>query len=61
MVKGRFGIFGGQYVPQILMAELEAVETAYKQALEDPLSKSSWTGCSKTMPAAPPASTGRTR
>ncbi len=37
MVKGRFGIFGGQYVPQILMAELEAVETAYKQALEDPL------------------------
>ncbi len=37
MVKGRFGIFGGQYVPQILMAELEAVETAYQQALEDPL------------------------
>lgn len=34
-VAGRFGAYGGRYVPETLMAALEELETAYEQAKED--------------------------
>src|SRR5579862_9519650 len=34
--RGRFGRFGGQYVPETLMAPLEELEAAYTQARHDP-------------------------
>ena len=33
---GRFGAYGGRYVPETLMAALEELEAAYKQAKDDP-------------------------
>jgi len=35
MKKGRFGVHGGQYVPETLMNELLKLEQAYLQAMED--------------------------
>lgn len=37
MTKGRFGIFGGQYVPETLMNELIRLEEAYEYYKEDPV------------------------
>ena len=34
--KGRFGPFGGQFVPETLMAALEELEVAYRAARRDP-------------------------
>ena len=34
---GRFGAYGGRYVPETLMAALEELETAYAQASADPV------------------------
>ena len=34
---GRFGDYGGRYVPETLVAALEELETAYEQARRDPL------------------------
>ena len=34
--KGRFGAYGGRYVPETLMAALEELEAAYEQADADP-------------------------
>ncbi len=34
--RGRFGRFGGQYVPETLMAPLEELEAAYNEARNDP-------------------------
>nr|HET6902863.1 pyridoxal-phosphate dependent enzyme [Ktedonobacteraceae bacterium] len=34
--RGRFGPFGGKFVPESLMAALTELETAYQQALNDP-------------------------
>ena len=34
---GRFGEYGGRYVPETLMAALEELETAYEEAKRDPL------------------------
>ena len=34
--RGRFGRFGGQYVPETLMAPLEELEAAYNEARQDP-------------------------
>ena len=34
--RGRFGPFGGRYVPETLMAPLEELTVAYEAALEDP-------------------------
>lgn len=36
MTKGRFGIHGGQYVPETPMHALEELETAYTHYKEDP-------------------------
>ena len=33
---GRFGAYGGRYVPETLMAALEELEHAYGEAEEDP-------------------------
>ena len=35
-VAGRFGIYGGRYVPETLMAALEELEVAYDLAKDDP-------------------------
>ncbi len=34
--RGRYGAFGGQYVPETLMAPLEELESAYDAAKADP-------------------------
>jgi tryptophan synthase beta chain len=36
VVAGRFGAYGGRYVPETLMAALEELEHAYNEAKEDP-------------------------
>src|SRR6202161_201610 len=36
VVAGRFGAYGGRYVPETLMAALEELETAYATAIADP-------------------------
>jgi tryptophan synthase beta chain len=36
-VAGRFGAYGGRYVPETLMAALEELEAAYAQAKDDPV------------------------
>ena len=36
MEKGRFGIHGGQYVPEMLMEAMEELETAYNRYKDDP-------------------------
>jgi tryptophan synthase beta chain len=35
-IAGRFGVYGGRYVPETLMAALEELEHAYNEAKEDP-------------------------
>ena len=35
LVAGRFGVYGGRYVPETLMAALEELEHAYAEARED--------------------------
>ena len=35
-IAGRFGAYGGRYVPETLMAALEELEAAYAQAKDDP-------------------------
>ena len=35
MEKGRFGIFGGQYVPETLMNEIHDLTEAYERYKED--------------------------
>ena len=37
ITKGRFGRFGGRFVPETLMPALEELETAYEAAKKDPL------------------------
>ena len=34
--KGRFGRFGGRYVPETLMPALDELEQAYQEARDDP-------------------------
>jgi tryptophan synthase beta chain len=35
-VPGRFGVYGGRYVPETLMAALEELEREYEKAKRDP-------------------------
>ena len=37
ITKGRFGRFGGRFVPETLMPALEELEIAYEDAKNDPL------------------------
>ncbi len=34
--RGRFGAYGGRFVPETLIAPLEELENAYREAMEDP-------------------------
>jgi tryptophan synthase beta chain len=34
--RGRFGPYGGRFVPETLMAALEELEEAYREARQDP-------------------------
>ena len=36
MGKGRYGIFGGQYIPETLMNAVEELEEAYARYSQDP-------------------------
>ena len=36
MAEGRFGKFGGQYVPETVMPVLKELEEAYKKYKDDP-------------------------
>ena len=38
-VKGRFGPYGGRYVPETLMAALQELEAAYAEARKDKVFK----------------------
>jgi len=40
--QGHFGIFGGKYVPETLMAPLKDLERAYLSVRKDPLFQSEW-------------------
>ena len=40
--RGRFGPYGGRYVPETLVAPLEELERAYAEARADPLSRANW-------------------
>ena len=33
---GHFGVYGGRYVPEVLMSPLEELESAYREAQQDP-------------------------
>ena len=33
---GHFGVYGGRYVPEVLMSPLEELEIAYREACRDP-------------------------
>ena len=50
-LSGRFGRFGGCYVPEILVPALEQLEAAFLDAQEEPRSARSSTICSPIMPA----------
>ena len=47
---GRFGAYGGRYVPETLMAALQELETAYAEARKDRLSSPNITASWKTLP-----------
>ena len=34
--RGRYGLYGGRYVPETLMALLDDLEEAYREARQDP-------------------------
>ena len=36
MAKGRFGIHGGQYIPELLMSAVGELEEAYEDCKRDP-------------------------
>ena len=54
---GRFGVYGGRYVPETLMAALDELERAYQEARPTPRFKPSSLRCSPIMPAGPRRST----
>ena len=50
---GRFGAYGGRYVPETLMAALEELEHAYAEAKEDPTFQSELAGLLKDFAGRP--------
>jgi tryptophan synthase beta chain len=38
-VDGKFGKYGGRFVPEVLMAAISELEEAYEQAKKDPSNK----------------------
>jgi tryptophan synthase beta chain len=53
MTRGRFGEFGGQFVPETLMPCLLELESAYEEAVRDPDFRSSLDGLLKTYSGRP--------
>src|SRR5258706_1909606 len=54
---GRFGIYGGRYVPETLMAALEELERAYEKAKRDPQFRKRLDGLLRTYAGRPTALT----
>jgi tryptophan synthase beta chain len=52
-VPGRFGAYGGRYVPETLMAALEELEREYEKAKRDPRFKARLDGLLKTYAGRP--------
>ena len=50
MAPGRFGPYGGRYVPETLMAALEEIEREYEKAKRDPRFQRALTTCFAAMP-----------
>ena len=55
MEPGRFGIYGGRYVPETLMAALDELERAYERAKKDPRFRARLEGLLKTYAGRPTA------
>jgi tryptophan synthase beta chain len=51
---GRFGEFGGRFVPESLMPACLELERWFDDAWADPCSVPSWTGCCGTTAGVPP-------
>ncbi|MEO7649875.1 MAG: tryptophan synthase subunit beta [Bryobacteraceae bacterium] len=52
---GHFGVYGGRYVPEVLMAPLEDLEIAYQQASQDPSFQAELTNLLNTYAGRPTA------
>src|SRR5437867_9333378 len=52
---GRFGVYGGRYVPETLVSALEELERAYEKAKRDPRFKARLDGLLKTYAGRPTA------
>ena len=53
-VRGRFGPYGGRYVPETLVAPLEELERAYAEARADAqFQRESWIRCCAISPGGP--------
>src|SRR6516162_3015849 len=50
---GRFGVYGGRYVPETLMAALEELEREYEKARKDPRFRARLEGLLKTYAGRP--------
>jgi len=50
---GRFGVYGGRYVPETLMAALEELELQYEKAKKDPQFRARLDGLLKTFAGRP--------
>ena len=50
LMYGRFGAYGGCYVPEILVPALEALEAAFLEAQEDEEFQAALSTCSSNMP-----------
>jgi len=50
---GHFGIYGGRYVPEVLMSPLEELETAYHTAQQDPAFQAELDGLLRTYAGRP--------
>jgi len=48
---GRFGVYGGRYVPETLMAALEELEREYEKAKRDPKFQKRLRDCCEIMRA----------
>lgn len=42
---GRYGDFGGKFVPETLMQPLEEIETAFKEIKDDPVFRENIISC----------------
>ncbi len=52
-VQGHFGVFGGQYVPELLIPALQALDKAYRTAIVDPAFKTEFVHLLQTFVGRP--------